>query len=166
VNAVDGARSPDVEYRFVQDARAPAAARMLVRGWLGADLDVIGADVLVVTGELVSNVVLHTPDGGLLRVWDPRPDVPFRLEVHDTDPGTPAIAADRPIGGYGLRIVDALADAWGVERFPTGKIVWAEFDRNRRTGAGSVSGGAPCQLEIASTSSPTSVSSMLRATSP
>jgi anti-sigma regulatory factor (Ser/Thr protein kinase) len=132
VIGIGDTKSPDVEYRFVQDVGAPAAARMVVRDWLGADTDVIADDVLVVTSELVTNVILHTLDGGVLRLWDPRPDVPFRLEVHDTDGGTPAIVADRPVGGYGLRIVDALADTWGVGLLPTGKFVWAEFDRSRR----------------------------------
>ena len=34
----------------------------------------------------------------------------------------------------GLTIVTAVADAWGVEPRPSGKIVWAEFNRDRREG--------------------------------
>jgi anti-sigma regulatory factor (Ser/Thr protein kinase) len=132
VIGIGDTKSPDVEFRFVQDVGAPAAARRAVRDWLGADTDVIADDALVVTSELVTNVILHTLDGGVLRLWDPRPDVPFRLEVHDTHGGIPAIAAGRSIGGYGLRIVDALADDWGVGLLSTGKFVWAEFDRTRR----------------------------------
>lgn len=39
----------------------------------------------------MTNVVVHTDDGGELRAWDPRPDVPLRVEVEDADPGLPVI---------------------------------------------------------------------------
>ena len=95
--------------------------------------DPIAEDVRLATSELVNNVVRHTADGGELRAWDPRPDVPLRVEVQDPDPGVPAIPSETsPIGGRGLAIVDAVADDWGVEPQSNGKIVWAEFDRNRR----------------------------------
>jgi hypothetical protein len=32
-------------------------------------------------------------------------------------------------GGFGLRIVDSLADGWGSLTTPTGKVVWAAFVR-------------------------------------
>ena len=98
--------------------------------------DPIAADVRLATSELVTNVVRHTRDGGELRAWDPRPDVPLRIEVEDPDPGLPAIPVERPaIGGHGLSIVNAVADEWGVEQRPPGKVVWAEFDRNKRDGS-------------------------------
>jgi hypothetical protein len=30
--------------------------------------------------------------------------------------------------------VSAVADEWGVEQRPPGKVVWAEFDRTKRDG--------------------------------
>jgi anti-sigma regulatory factor (Ser/Thr protein kinase) len=133
VNVIGVSRAPDVEYRFTGDVGDPRAARAALTGWLDDGADVIGGDVVLAAGELVTNVVVHTNGGGVMRVWDPRPDVPLRLEVHDTDMGTPVVAADRAVGGFGLVIVAALADTWGVEWIPTGKIVWAEFDRDRRS---------------------------------
>jgi anti-sigma regulatory factor (Ser/Thr protein kinase) len=98
--------------------------------------DPIADDVRLAASELVTNVVTHTDDGGELRAWDPRPDVPLRLEVEDPDPALPEIPAQTPsIGGRGLSIVDQIADDWGVDQQPPGKVVWAEFDRNRRGGA-------------------------------
>jgi hypothetical protein len=41
-------------------------------------------------------------------------------------------AADRRSAASALAIVDQVADDWGVEPQSPGKVVWAEFDRNRR----------------------------------
>jgi hypothetical protein len=35
-------------------------------------------------------------------------------------------------GGYGLRIVDALADSWGIEPTDGGKVVWFEVAHGER----------------------------------
>jgi len=95
--------------------------------------DPIADDVRLATSELVTNVIRHTDDGGELRAWDPRPDVPLRLEVEDPDATMPEIPDDTPaIGGRGLHIVDQIADDWGVQQRSPGKVVWAEFDRNQR----------------------------------
>jgi anti-sigma regulatory factor (Ser/Thr protein kinase) len=128
-------REPDVRYEFGHDRRAASGARRQVDDMLSEPDDPIADDVRLATSELVSNVLRHTADGGELRAWDPRPDVPVRLEVEDADPTLPQIPDESPaIGGRGLRIVEAVADAWGVEQRPTRKIVVAEFDRDQRDG--------------------------------
>jgi len=128
-------REPDVRYEFGHDRRAPAGARRQVDDMLSEPDDPIADDVRLATSELVSNVVRHTDDGGELRAWDPRPVLPVRVEVEDRDPTLPRIPDEAPaIGGRGLRVVDAVADAWGVEQLPNGKVVWAEFDRHQRDG--------------------------------
>ena len=83
--------------------------------------------------ELVTNVVLHTEGGGEMRTWDPKPDVPLRLEIEDTSPGAPTVMPDQAerITGRGLRILNALADSWGTFATKAGKVVWAEFDRTK-----------------------------------
>jgi hypothetical protein len=91
--------------------------------------------LLRVCQEAVSNVIRHTADGGEMRAWDPRPDVPLRLEVEDADPTQPILPSAFPdVGGRGLSIVEAVADDWGVDETKPGKTVWAVFDRNRRAG--------------------------------
>ncbi|MCU1400966.1 MAG: magnesium or manganese-dependent protein phosphatase [Acidimicrobiales bacterium] len=123
-------REPDVSFEFQHDVEAPRQARRAVRPLVSEDDDPIAQAVEVVTSELVSNVVEHTVDGGTMRAWDPKPDVPFRLEVSDSGSGLPAAteeATER--GGRGLRIVSAMSDEWGVTTEVTGKTVWAEFNR-------------------------------------
>lgn len=125
-------RQPDVRFEFEHDPHAPADARARMEELLSDPGDPIAEDVRLTTSELVTNVVRHTDDGGELRAWDPKPDVPLRIEVEDPGPDVPAIPAKAPaIGGLGLAIVDAVADDWGVEPQSSGKVVWAEFDRNQ-----------------------------------
>jgi anti-sigma regulatory factor (Ser/Thr protein kinase) len=124
---------PDLRYEFGHDRRAAAEARRRIEAMLTDPADPIADDVRLTTSELVTNVVMHTADGGELRAWDPQPDVPLRLEVEDRDPAVPASPAEPPpVGGRGLAIVDAVADDWGIDEQPSGKVVWAEFDRSRR----------------------------------
>ena len=126
-------RTPDLDVNFSHESTAPRAARRALQQLFAPD-DRIAQDVATVASELVSNVVQHTDDGGTVRAWDPKPDVPLRLEVSDTGSQLPATQGPpRQLGGRGLIIVDALADAWGVQiAVPgPGKTVWAEFDRNR-----------------------------------
>jgi len=126
---------PDVVLRFGHDPNAAREARRALEALFEEDDDPIAEAVTLSASELVTNVVLHTEGGGELRAWDPKPDVPLRLEVEDPDPSLPAprdVPADDERGGRGLRIVTVLADAWGTMRTAAGKVVWAEFDRVKR----------------------------------
>ncbi len=119
-----------VRHEINHDALAVARARRVLIELLRDWDDLTAADVLLATNELVTNVVRHTENGGELRVWDPGPGTPLRVEVEDADPTIPAVAA-QPLGegGRGLGIVQAVASGWGVDPLPAGKVVWAEFGR-------------------------------------
>ncbi len=82
------------------------------------------ADLLV--SEVVANAVLHAHTWAhlVLRLRG------RLLRVEVTDTGTGQLARrDTPDeeGGFGMRILDALADRWGVEARPRGKVVWFEL---------------------------------------
>ncbi|MFI5641249.1 ATP-binding protein [Streptomyces goshikiensis] len=108
--------------------------RQALRDW-GWDRGESAEDALLVVSELLTNAALHaggcnelvlTADGGL------------RIEVVDGDTEPPRPQAVRRVGvpgGRGLYIVQRLADAWGSRAHGTGKVVWAEFDASRLTGA-------------------------------
>ncbi|MDK1345981.1 ATP-binding protein [Streptomyces sp. 378] len=87
-----------------------------------------------VVAELASNAVLH----GRVRGRDfrlalkLRADRTLRIEVTDARgdrvPRPSGPVADDAEGGWGLRIVSACADRWGVVEAPAhGKTVWAEL---------------------------------------
>ena len=90
-------------------------------------------NLLLLVTELVNNSVRHAPVGtdGSLRVavrWGDR-----RVRVEVEDPGrrfTPARPRHRPdgSGGWGLVLVDRIADDWGVSRTETGTSVWFELE--------------------------------------
>jgi anti-sigma regulatory factor (Ser/Thr protein kinase) len=79
--------------------------------------------------ELAANCVLHAASNFSVTVI--RADG-VRIEVTDAGSGAvqPRDAGERESRGRGLRIVSALADAWGVlpADQPPGKTVWVQFD--------------------------------------
>jgi anti-sigma regulatory factor (Ser/Thr protein kinase) len=100
------------------DGKLPAAAR---------------ADVLLLLPELVTNAVRHggVAPGESVRVvvWQ----WPRRVRVEVIDPGTrftqvrPGPRGDES-GGWGLFLVDRIADTWGVARAAAGTCVWFEIE--------------------------------------
>ncbi|MGN6696365.1 MAG: ATP-binding protein [Aquihabitans sp.] len=115
-----------------RDLRAPRH----VRAWIIERLDPLELaapcieEVLLVASELVTNVIVHTPSAPEVRlVVD---DQILRIEVVDAGTELPAIRepeAGGP-GGWGLRMVDSIADAWGADRRDDGtKVVWFTLAR-------------------------------------
>ena len=109
------------------DARAPSRARAELDGFAAALLppDRL-ADARLLVTELVSNGVLHGDGDVRLRV-DASSET-LHVEVVDEGNGFRAVrrVPDRD-GGWGLGIVEALADRWGV--FAGSTHVWFEIDR-------------------------------------
>jgi hypothetical protein len=128
------AEPPDVVIGFGQDRTAPGVVRRALAPLFDGEDDPIADDALLSASELVANVVEHTEGGGELRAWDPKPDVPMRMEVEDGNQSMPVLrpAGKNGRGGRGLMLVERLSDAWGVFTTAVGKVVWAEFDRDRR----------------------------------
>jgi len=85
-------------------------------------------DVAVLTHELVKNALAL--DERTIRVSvQRRPPDGLRVEVRDHGYGLPVLDHAAGLdGGLGLRLVDRLADRWGVDQFLPGKIVWFELE--------------------------------------
>ncbi|MGH9269689.1 MAG: ATP-binding protein [Ilumatobacteraceae bacterium] len=125
----DQAFSSDVfRLRLGQHPTAPGRARRSIGDWLvsvGCPTEVVEA-MAVVTSELVTNAIIHADSAPEVTVT--LSDGRVRLEVHDTHPAAPVIRPDddRRVGGFGLRVVEALTDGWGWEPTSGGKRVWVE----------------------------------------
>jgi CheY-like chemotaxis protein/anti-sigma regulatory factor (Ser/Thr protein kinase) len=84
-------------------------------------------DAVLVASELVTNAVLHAGTACTLTLR--LSEGVLRIEVCDNGEGSPELRS-QPLsepGGQGLRIVSALASAWGIDPHPPGKSVWAEL---------------------------------------
>lgn len=81
-------------------------------------------DIILVASELASNVIRHARTDFSVRLAVEEKLV--RLEVWNGSSLIPAVEGltERK---WGLRIIEALADRWGIESTGTGKTVWVEF---------------------------------------
>jgi GAF domain-containing protein len=92
---------------------------------MGAGLEVMLDDALLLVSELVTNAVVHAGTELELRI-DISPDV-ARIEVIDHGPGRPIRRDDHDDAsefGRGIFLLDALAQEWGTRHFAGGKSVW------------------------------------------
>ena len=113
-------------------ARSPASART-ARDLVSAQVATLGArqreDAVLMVSELVTNALLHGTGAIGLRI-DLDADG-IRVEV--ADQGNVSVAPSPTPGahgGWGLRIVDELADDWGVLEGST--KVWFRLARARQ----------------------------------
>lgn len=120
--------NPAGTWAFSPEPSSTREARQLVLAALEASsLDAAAPTAELVVSELVTNAVLHarTPIEVRLTV---RPGL-VRIEVHDGTARRPTrrYFSDEATSGRGLRLVEELCDAWGVEVDGAGKTVWAEL---------------------------------------
>src|SRR5215208_1883056 len=120
---------------FAGGPYAAAAARRALGG-LG--------DVALLVSELVTNSVRHGGAGEdhRLELAALREGERLRVEVTDWGPGFDRDARPRrptdEVGGWGLVLVERLADRWGVEHDGDATVVWFEVsmpERAKRGGA-------------------------------
>ena len=113
-----------------RDTKAPWHARRAVEQ-LGDEIDPeLRPDVLLLVSELVTNSVKYGEPGALKLQIEARGPRKLRVEVIDQGDGFTPEARDRPVnepGGWGLHLVEALTDRWGVYEGST--HVWFEIDR-------------------------------------
>jgi anti-sigma regulatory factor (Ser/Thr protein kinase) len=132
----------DMSFELAGGPYAVTAARLALAD-LESQLDTsVAFDVRLLVSELVTNSVQHAQvaaeDSIVLSLSFSETTV--RIEVCDDGPGfeppnsPPPDDAD---AGWGLFLVEQLADAWGVGK--DGKTVWFEIERNRAQQGGEAS---------------------------
>ena len=111
---------------------APRKARTLLRGVLPRIPDARADDVTLMVNELVTNSVKHASveDGAPIRVHIEIEGDALRGEVSDQGVGfriRPIARERKGESGYGLRLVQEMADRWGLN-VRDGTCVWFEID--------------------------------------
>jgi anti-sigma regulatory factor (Ser/Thr protein kinase) len=123
----------EIEHRFPPTPDSVAAARRSLGRLAGHVPEPLLSDLRLLVSELVTNSVRHARLGSKdvieLRVALSGDSV--RLEVADPGPGFEATL--RPPGpdgssGWGLHVVDAIADRWGVDHRDSTRV-WVEINR-------------------------------------
>jgi anti-sigma regulatory factor (Ser/Thr protein kinase) len=117
-----------LELRLKPRTDAAAEAREAIRERLSASLPAPTLDdLLTVVTELVTNSVRHGPGASIELRVEVAADGAVRGMVADQGEGKVAIRETRTpgTGGIGLRLVDSIADHWGVYEGST--HVWFEL---------------------------------------
>ena len=119
-----------VDVDIERNPRAPWHARRAVEGLGDAIDESVRPDVVLLVSELVTNSVKYGGAGDLKVIIESPAPKHVRVEVVDQGVGFVPKARDRPVttaGGWGLHLVEELADRWGVHEGST--HVWFEIDR-------------------------------------
>jgi len=121
----------EIDVRMPLDRTAPALARHALDGLSGQvrpeDLD----RFQVAVSELVTNAIVHGPPSGEGSVHLGVEISTHRLRVSVDHEGSFEATSRTPQpdqdSGWGLFLLDRLADRWGVEGHD-GTLIWAEFE--------------------------------------
>lgn len=121
-----------LQLRLPPDPEAASAARHALDRLQGRLRPELLEDIRLLVSELVTNSVRHArlnPDGWITLRVDASASS-LRIEVVDPGPGFEVRSVEPSIyqtSGWGLYLVDRIADRWGVDR---GKLtrVWFEVD--------------------------------------
>jgi anti-sigma regulatory factor (Ser/Thr protein kinase) len=120
---------------FEAGATAAGSARNALLALEGRVADRLLADVRLLVSELVTNSVRHSgvQHHDVVRMQVAVSESTLRVEVADPGHGFEPRPRDsdrtRP-GGWGLYLVDQLADRWGVARDHMHRV-WFEMDQDR-----------------------------------
>ncbi|MEA2133901.1 MAG: hypothetical protein QOC68_1810 [Solirubrobacteraceae bacterium] len=124
---------PLIALELPAEPHSAKVARDAVAG-LDGHLGAVFGDVVLVISELVTNSVRHAGldaseplqlsvrvEGNMVRVAVRDPGPGFKPPAAPSDPAH--------VGGWGLVLVDQLAEKWGVDHDGEANVVWCELKR-------------------------------------
>jgi anti-sigma regulatory factor (Ser/Thr protein kinase) len=120
---------------FPGTADSASAARLMARQLLG-DSDPAAETVMLLVSELVTNAIMHSRSsapGGTVTVTLCPVSAGVLVQVRDdggpSEPCLAEIGNEDAEHGYGLLLVDALADSWGTISGPNSRVTWCRVSR-------------------------------------
>jgi anti-sigma regulatory factor (Ser/Thr protein kinase) len=119
----------DLDLHVVPGQRAPEAARRGLEALRTTFDDTTVDEAVLLVSELVTNSVRHAGlgEGDTISVEVRQAEGSLRVEVSDPGAGFDADPSPRGDGGWGLLLLDRVADRWGVRRGDR-TSVWFELD--------------------------------------
>ena len=127
----------ELDTRFDAAPAAASGARAALSALDGKLDPHVLEDLRLLVSELVTNSIKHSETASLRLRVTIAGDV-VRVEVTDTGRGfvpAPAAPNHERVGGWGLYLVDRLADRWGVARDGLTRV-WFEIDARARAAGG------------------------------
>jgi anti-sigma regulatory factor (Ser/Thr protein kinase) len=118
-----------IDVELPSNPAAPARARGALDQMKGRIAPERLRDVRLLVSELVTNAVRHA-GGDALRLVIALQGTTLRIEVHDPGRGFTLVPPpDDPLraSGWGLVLVEELADRWGIDHDPRTRV-WFEMD--------------------------------------
>jgi anti-sigma regulatory factor (Ser/Thr protein kinase) len=112
---------------FAYEPGSVRAARRFVSDQL-ADVDgARNADVTLMVSELASNSIRHAGTGFTVTI--DRLAAGIHIEISDQGSSPPTMRDHdlHAVSGRGLRIIDELAERWGIDATPDGNTVWFDI---------------------------------------
>jgi anti-sigma regulatory factor (Ser/Thr protein kinase) len=124
------------EFHLPPRTTAPRLARATVSTAIGSVRPEVAEEIELLTSEVVTNAIRHArvdPLGEVILRVDASDDH-VRVEVLNPGPSFDPVPSIPGVNGTGLGLflVDALADAWGVDREGPRTKVWFEISMNGR----------------------------------
>jgi anti-sigma regulatory factor (Ser/Thr protein kinase) len=116
----------ELELSLPSRPESVAEARLAVGAYLSEQTEITRDSARVVVSELVTNAIKHGP-GGKVTLRIRREGDSVHGEVEDEGDGTIELRREQTgfDGGFGLRVVHALTERWGVREGST--HVWFEL---------------------------------------
>ena len=120
-----------VQAELSNGPNAAREARREIAGVAPSLPDDVVDDVTLLVSELVTNSFRHSGggEGDSISLRVDLTGSTVRIEVSDHgNARTPSIRDPGDDGGWGLRIVDSVADRWGTDAIAGGRVVWFEVE--------------------------------------
>jgi anti-sigma regulatory factor (Ser/Thr protein kinase) len=115
-------------YKIESQPEGPAKARRIIADELATRVPApVLDDVQLMVSELVTNGIVHGSGAAEEAVMlDVLVNGHIRCRVLDHGEGFATRVREKQFGGWGLQVVEQLADRWGIERSPQQTEVWFE----------------------------------------
>jgi anti-sigma regulatory factor (Ser/Thr protein kinase) len=137
VLTIQSAGPPLLELALPPVAASAGQARTAVRAAVEQQDLGRADDAALLVSEICTNAIKHARSELTVRLW--AESSRLRISVEDREgatlpkPGRAAKGDTEAESGWGLLLVEALADAWGVQTTSDGKRVWFDLDLLRQT---------------------------------